>query len=230
MWFYKFIFSKKKVISEQADIGLAFDGDGDRMIMIDHLGNIVCGDKIIYIIAKYFKNIGILKGGVVFTYMSNKGLIFSLKKLNIPFKISKVGDRCILKKLQKNKWNLGAESSGHIILLDKSFCSDGIISSLEIISIMIINKLSLHSLSSEVNLFPQVILNFSCEKYFMFIKHKKYKYIINKSKKLLGNDGRIIIRKSGTEPIFRILIESKFINIVQTLSKKISNFINGLNM
>jgi len=214
---------KKLVILNKADIGLAFDGDGDRVIMVDHLGNEVNGDQIIYIIAKQYLENNQLNGGVVGTIMSNMGLILSLKKIGIPFFATKIGDRAIYKKIKQKNWILGAEQSGHVILLDKHSTGDGIIASLQILSSMIQNNASLYCLSNQVTLFPQILLNISLKKNQDFKKNVKFQSILEESKNILGKNGRIFIRKSGTEPYLRIMIEDKDYNKIKKIAYKISN-------
>ncbi|QCI22236.1 phosphoglucosamine mutase [Buchnera aphidicola] len=197
------------VISEKADIGLAFDGDGDRVIMVDHLGNRINGDQIIYIIAKeYFKKKQ-LNRGVIGTLMTNMGIVLGLKKLDIPFYATQIGDRHVYKKIQEKKWLLGAEQSGHIILSDKHSTGDGIIASLQVLFIMFCNNISLYDLLNKIKLFPQVLLNVFLKKDINLEKNKKLESILSQYKKILGENGRILIRKSGTEPCIRIMVEGE---------------------
>ncbi|QCI16049.1 phosphoglucosamine mutase [Buchnera aphidicola] len=200
---------KKLVLLEKADIGLAFDGDGDRVIMIDHLGNEINGDQIIYIIAKEYENLNKLKGGVVGTSMTNMGVIIGLKNLGIPFYAAEIGDRNVYKKMIKKKSIIGAEQSGHIILLDKHSTGDGIIASLEILLIMLNNNMSLYYLSNQIKLFPQVVLNVFLKRDTNLEKSSIIKKIIFKSKNILGKNSRILLRKSGTEPYIRIMVEGE---------------------
>lgn len=216
---------KKLVISNKADIGLAFDGDGDRVIMIDHLGNEVNGDQIIYIIAKQYLKNNKLNGGVVGTLMTNMGIILGFKKIGIPFFATQIGDRYIYKKIKEKNWMLGAEQSGHIILLDKHSTGDGIIASLQVLSNMIENNASLYFLSNQVMLFPQILLNVFLKNDQNFEKNVKFKSVLEKSKNILGKTGRIFIRKSGTEPYLRIMIEDQDYNKIKKIANTISNII-----
>lgn len=150
---------QERVLAEGADVGLAFDGDGDRLIMVDHLGEKVDGDQILFIIAREALRQGQLRGGAVGTLMSNMGLELALKQLGIPFERAKVGDRYVLEKLQEKGWRLGAENSGHIILLDKTTTGDGIVAGLQVLSAMVRNNMSLHDLCSGMKLLPQVLVN-----------------------------------------------------------------------
>ncbi|XBC38539.1 MAG: phosphoglucosamine mutase [Buchnera aphidicola (Melaphis rhois)] len=213
---------KKIVLSEQADVGLAFDGDGDRVIMIDHLGNKVNGDQILYILAKFRYTYNMIKKeSVVVTDMSNNGLLISLKKLNIPFVKVNVGDKNIINKLKENKWNLGAESSGHVIILDKSHICDGIITSLQVIKVMLQTRMSLFQLCSELTLHPQSVVNIAFNKKNDFIKRKKIELVLSRYKSILGQFGRILLRKSGTELYFRVMIEDKSKSIVSFISNQL---------
>jgi len=150
---------QQRVLAEKADIGLAYDGDGDRIMMIDHLGEKVDGDQILYIIAREGLRQGQLRGGVVGTLMSNMGLELALKQLGIPFARAKVGDRYVLEKMQEKGWRLGAENSGHVILLDKTTTGDGIVASLQVLTAMVRNHMSLHDLCSGMKMLPQVLVN-----------------------------------------------------------------------
>ncbi|ADP66772.1 phosphoglucosamine mutase [Buchnera aphidicola str. TLW03 (Acyrthosiphon pisum)] len=200
---------KKIVLSESADLGLAFDGDGDRVIMVDHLGNQVDGDQIIYIIAKEYLKENKLKGGVVGTSMTNMGVILGLKKLGIPFCPAQIGDRNVYEKIKEKKWILGAEKSGHIVLLDKHSTGDGIIASLQVLLTMINNHMTLYDLSNQIKLFPQVFLNIFLKQDKDFEKDIKIQNILTQYKNILGQNSRVLVRRSGTEPCIRIMVEGE---------------------
>lgn len=200
---------KKIVLSEKADIGLAFDGDGDRVIMVDHLGNQVDGDQIVYIIAEQYLKTNQLKGGVVGTVMTNMGVILGLKALGIPFYAAQIGDRNVYNKIKEKKWILGGEKSGHIILLDKHSTGDGIIASLQVLLSMINNNMTLYHLSSQIKLFPQVLLNIFLKEDKNLEQNIKIQNIISQYKDILGQNSRILVRKSGTEPCVRIMVEGE---------------------
>ncbi|CAL4326439.1 phosphoglucosamine mutase [Buchnera aphidicola] len=200
---------KELVISKKADIGLAFDGDGDRVIMIDHLGNEIDGDQIIYIIAKEYLRKKQLNGGVVGTLMTNMGVVLSLKKIGIPFCSAQIGDRNIYEKIQEKKWMLGAEKSGHIILSDKHSTGDGIIASLQVLSSMINNNMNLNHLLKEIKLFPQILLNVFFKKDVNLEEEPTIKKILSEYKNILGRNSRVLLRKSGTESCIRIMVEGE---------------------
>ncbi|ARC54811.1 phosphoglucosamine mutase [Candidatus Riesia sp. GBBU] len=200
---------KKTVIEKRADLGFALDGDGDRVILVDHKGNKVDGDKILYIIAyNALKNSGFV-GGVVGTSMSNIGLEISLRKIGIPFVRTKVGDRHIFNKLQEKRWNFGAESSGHIILLDKMNTGDGIIAGLQVLGIIVKENTSLHDLCKDVKLVPQTVLNIEFKDSYKNLIKSKVTTVVKQLRNKFKRKVRIICRKSGTEPLIRIMIEGK---------------------
>ncbi|OQM34271.1 phosphoglucosamine mutase [bacterium endosymbiont of Pedicinus badii] len=215
---------KKKVVLENANLGIAYDGDGDRTIMVDQFGNKVDGDKILYIIAKEKIRKRKLSGGVVGTIMSNMGLECAFKKIGVPFVRSKVGDRYVLEKMQNMGWKFGAENSGHVILLDKTTTGDGIITTLAILSIMIRNEKTLYDLSKEINLFPQVNVNLNFKKNKKILNLKTIKKIKEMIKKKFS-DIRVVVRNSGTEPYIRIMVEGKSKKNTKISSELISKFI-----
>ncbi|AHG60008.1 phosphoglucosamine mutase [Buchnera aphidicola] len=219
---------KKKVLLEKADIGLAFDGDGDRVIMIDHLGHEIDGDQIIYIIAKEYLKNRMLNGGVVGTLMTNMGVVLSLKKLGIPFFAAPIGDSNVYRKIQEKKWILGAEKSGHVILSDKHSTGDGIIASLQVLLSMINNNKTLYQLSKEVKLFPQILLNVFSKKEINLAEDLTIQNILAKSKSILGQNSRILLRKSGTESCIRIMVEGKNFLKVHKLAHDIAKTIELL--
>jgi phosphoglucosamine mutase len=147
------------VLLHKADLGIAFDGDGDRVLMVDHTGTLVDGDELLYIIAKWYSDTQRLTGGVVGTVMSNLGLELAFKELNIPFARTQVGDRYVLEKLQENNWNLGGEGSGHIICLDANTTGDGIMSALRVLACMQSTERSLAELKKGMNKYPQILIN-----------------------------------------------------------------------
>jgi phosphoglucosamine mutase len=214
---------KQRVIAEKADLGFALDGDGDRIIMVDHLGNKVDGDQIIYIIAREALRQGQLKGGVVGTLMSNMGLEVALKQLGIPFARAKVGDRYVLEALVEKGWKLGAENSGHVLLLDKTSTGDGIIAGLQVITAMVRNNMSLADLCSGMKLFPQVLINVRVDQGVDPLKDAKVKQLTLSAEQQLADRGRILLRKSGTEPLIRVMVEGENIDDVNQLAKQIAD-------
>ena len=198
---------QEKVLETKADVGLAYDGDGDRIMMVDHLGNKVDGDQILFIIAREALRSGQLKGGVVGTLMSNMSLEIALKMLGVPFLRANVGDRYVLEKMVEHNWTLGGENSGHIIIADKNTTGDGIIASLAVLSAMVQHRLSLNELASAVKLFPQVLINVRFAGGTNPLESEAVKAVAADVEKRLEGKGRILLRKSGTEPLIRVMVE-----------------------
>ena len=198
---------QEKVLETKADVGLAYDGDGDRIMMVDHLGNKVDGDQILFIIAREALRSGQLKGGVVGTLMSNMSLEIALKMLGVPFVRANVGDRYVLEKMVEHGWTLGGENSGHIIIADKNTTGDGIIASLAVLSAMVRHRLSLNELASAVKLFPQVLINVRFAGGANPLESEAVKAVAADVEKRLEGKGRILLRKSGTEPLIRVMVE-----------------------
>ena len=198
---------QEKVLETKADVGLAYDGDGDRIMMVDHLGNKVDGDQILFIIAREALRSGQLKGGVVGTLMSNMSLEIALKMLGVPFVRANVGDRYVLEKMVEHGWTLGGENSGHIIIADKNTTGDGIIASLAVLSAMVQHRLSLNELASAVKLFPQVLINVRFAGGDSPLESEAVKAVAADVEKRLEGKGRILLRKSGTEPLIRVMVE-----------------------
>ncbi|WP_392566124.1 phosphoglucosamine mutase [Utexia brackfieldae] len=220
---------KARVLAESADIGFALDGDGDRIIMIDHLGNKVDGDQIIYIIAREALRQGQLKGGVVGTLMSNMGLEVALKQLGIPFGRAKVGDRYVLEMLVEKEWKLGAENSGHVLLLDKTTTGDGIIAGLQILCAMIRNNMSLVDLCSGMKLFPQTLINLRFNHTADPLEHPAVKQVTADIEQALAGRGRVLLRKSGTEPLIRVMVEGENIDEVQAFAEQLVAVIKNID-
>ena len=216
-----------KVLETQADIGLAYDGDGDRIMMVDHLGNKVDGDQILFIIAREMLYSGKLSGGVVGTLMSNMRLELALKELNIPFVRAKVGDRYVLEKMQENNWLLGGENSGHIILADKNTTGDGIIASLAVLTAMVQHKLSLNELVKGVQLFPQVLINVRFAGGSNPLESDAVKSIAAEVEQRLAGTGRILLRKSGTEPLIRVMVECEDAQLAQQCAEQIAEAVKA---
>ena len=214
---------QERVLAEGADVGLAFDGDGDRLIMVDHLGEKVDGDQILFIIAREALRQGQLRGGAVGTLMSNMGLELALKQLGIPFERAKVGDRYVLEKLQEKGWRLGAENSGHIILLDKTTTGDGIVAGLQVLSAMVRNNMSLHDLCSGMKLLPQVLVNVRFAGQHDPLASEEVTRVAQEVEKELNGKGRVLLRKSGTEPLIRVMVEGEDEAQVTAMANRIAD-------
>ncbi|ATG89287.1 phosphoglucosamine mutase [Methylomonas koyamae] len=196
-----------KVLEYRADLGIALDGDGDRVIMIDHKGEIVDGDELIYIIAKSRLDEGKLLGPVVGTLMSNLGMEHALNALNLQLLRAKVGDRYVMEMLTENKGMLGGEGSGHIICLDKTTTGDGIVAALQVLAEMQRTGKSLRDLKSGMKKYPQVLVNVRTEKKVKIEEIDSIKKAVEAVEKKLGDKGRVLLRSSGTEPLIRVMVE-----------------------
>ncbi|MCG7497558.1 phosphoglucosamine mutase [Vibrio sp. Of7-15] len=204
-----------KVIEEKADFGIAFDGDGDRVIMVDELGNKVDGDQIAYIIARDALRRGELKGGVVGTLMTNMGMEVALKNLGIPFVRSAVGDRYVMEKLIENNWLIGAENSGHVILLDKVTTGDAIVAGLQVIASIVDSGMSLKELCDGMTMFPQVLENVRFSGDSNPLESEAVIAAQAAVEAKLAGNGRVLLRKSGTEPLLRVMVEGENAEEVQ---------------
>ena len=218
---------QEKVLETKADVGLAYDGDGDRIMMVDHLGNKVDGDQILFIIAREALRSGQLKGGVVGTLMSNMSLEIALKMLGVPFVRANVGDRYVLEKMVEHGWTLGGENSGHIIIADKNTTGDGIIASLAVLSAMVRHRLSLNELASAVKLFPQVLINVRFAGGANPLESEAVKAVAADVEKRLEGKGRILLRKSGTEPLIRVMVECEDGALAKQCAEEIAEAVNA---
>ncbi|NVK54454.1 MAG: phosphoglucosamine mutase [Alteromonadaceae bacterium] len=197
------------VLEHEADLGFALDGDGDRIMMVDHLGNVIDGDQVLFIIARDALKAGRLKGGVVGTLMSNLGLEVALNNLGIPFLRSKVGDRYVMELLQQKGWSIGGENSGHVLNLNLASTGDGIVAGLQVISAMLHADMSLNELASGFEKFPQTLINVRyTESDFNPLESDAVLTAKAEAEKALGKKGRVLLRKSGTEPLIRVMVES----------------------
>ncbi|PKM11626.1 MAG: phosphoglucosamine mutase [Gammaproteobacteria bacterium HGW-Gammaproteobacteria-3] len=197
----------EKVLAYRADFGVALDGDGDRLIMVDHKGEIVDGDELIYIIAKSRQSTGNLVGPVVGTLMTNLGMEHALKNSGIAFHRAKVGDRYVMELLEAKKGILGGENSGHIICLDRTTTGDGIVSALQIMAEIKNTGKSLHELKSGMQKYPQVLINVKTFKKINPDSDEGLQKAVKEVEKRLGNNGRVLLRASGTEPLIRVMVE-----------------------
>lgn len=200
---------QQAVLQHGADIGIALDGDGDRVVLVNSAGELVNGDQILYIIAKNRHEKGLLKGGVVGTLMSNFGLEKAMETLGIPFARSNVGDRYVLDVLKEKKWKIGGECSGHIVCLDKTTTGDGIVAALQVLTIMIQQSKTLQQLCEGITLLPQSLVNVKTLKAYDLAKNSQVTDVVSKFNKALHGEGRVLLRASGTEPLLRIMIEGQ---------------------
>lgn len=209
-----------------ADIGLAFDGDGDRLIAVDENGQIVDGDQIMYICAKYLKEQGRLKHQtVVSTVMSNLGFYKALEVQEIKSVKTSVGDRYVVEEMKKNGFNLGGEQSGHIIFLDYNTTGDGLLTGLQLVNIMKHTKKTLSQLASEMKKFPQLLVNLKVQDKTKVLESEKVHTVIQEVEAEMNGDGRILVRPSGTEPLVRVMAEATSAELCQQYADRIASVI-----
>jgi phosphoglucosamine mutase len=213
----------KAVLDNQADLGIALDGDGDRLIMVDHKGEVVDGDELIYIIAKSRLQSGRLQGPVVGTLMTNLGVEHALDKLDVKLLRARVGDRYVMEMLLENKGVLGGEGSGHIICLDRTTTGDGIIAALQIMAEMHGSGRSLHELKADVQKYPQVLVNVRTSKKINPDRDESLQQAVKAAEKKLGREGRVLLRASGTEPLIRVMVEGVHEEIVSALARQLAD-------
>ena len=199
----------KTVLEHQADLGIALDGDGDRLIMVDHKGEIVDGDELIYIIAKAKQEMGELQGPVVGTLMTNLGMEHALQRIGVHLMRANVGDRYVMQLLEENNGILGGENSGHIICLDKTTTGDGIVSALQVMAEMQRSGKNLHDLKSGMTKYPQILVNVKTKQKMNPAHHEGIQGEVRNVEQKLGNQGRVLLRSSGTEPLIRVMVEGQ---------------------
>lgn len=219
---------QKKVLQENADIGIAFDGDGDRVLMVDDSGEVVDGDELLFIMAMNNKQENKLTGGVVGTIMTNFGFEQAMKQQGIEFVRTAVGDRYVMEELKKLGWKLGGESSGHIVNLDLTTTGDGIVSALQVLEVMNKTGKSLRELRSGIVKTPQVLINVTVEKP-IDLATKPVQSAVKSVEKKLGGSGRVLIRASGTEPVIRVMVEGEDSQQVSSLAQDLAEVIRGIS-
>ncbi len=213
---------RSTVLENQADIGIAFDGDGDRLLMMDSEGRLIDGDQILYIIAKSKLKDRSMAGGVVGTLMTNLGLEHAFEKADIPFDRANVGDRYVLEKLVEHDWYLGGEASGHIICLDKTTTGDGIIAALQVLHGLVVNNNSLVDACGDMNLYPQTMINVPMSKKIDLQSQPVIRDAVKAAELELGDRGRVLLRASGTEPLIRVMVEGQDGILVDKLANELA--------
>jgi phosphoglucosamine mutase len=193
----------------RANVGIALDGDGDRLVMVDHLGRIVDGDQLLYVIARALKQAGTLRGPVVGTVMSNFGLEVGLRASGIEFRRASVGDRYVLAMLRELQGMLGGETSGHILCLDKTTTGDGLVCALQVLAVMQQNGRPLAELASGMQKYPQVLLNVKVARRFDPAAVPAVQEVMARIERTMGGEGRVVLRPSGTEPVIRVMVEGR---------------------
>ena len=197
------------VLLERADVGIALDGDGDRLIMVDHRGEIVDGDEILYVLARARREAGTLVGGVVGTLMTNLALEHAFEGMGVPFRRAGVGDRFVLELLKEEGWQLGGENSGHIICLDRVTTGDGIVAALAVLAVMKESGDSLSRLRADMQLYPQVLVNVPIKERVDLSGNVAIAAAVRDAETRLAGSGRVLLRPSGTEPLVRVMVEGK---------------------
>lgn len=214
----------KAVTTNKADLGIAVDGDADRIMFVDSEGEIVDGDEILFLMAREAKQSG-YQGGVVGTLMSNLGLELALKELDIPFVRSNVGDRYVVEKLKESGWRIGGETSGHILNLDYAFTGDAIIAALQILTIVVRSGYSLNELKNGMTKLPQCMLNIRHNDLDSVLRLDILKEAVSRVESALGSNGRLVLRKSGTEPLIRVMIEADDESLALKLANGLADII-----
>ncbi len=198
---------QRKVLESGADLGLALDGDADRLIMVDDQGEVVDGDQLLYVIARDRQRNGALHGGVVGTLMSNYGLELALEQQGIPFARAKVGDRYVMEQLDSRGWLLGGESSGHLVCLDRTSTGDGMVAALQVLAALSREGRGLRDAVAEAPLVPQTLINVRGDNRDGFMERPELRQAVSDVEAELGGKGRVLLRPSGTEPLVRVMVE-----------------------
>jgi phosphoglucosamine mutase len=218
---------QKAVLAQQADLGIAFDGDGDRVMMVDGSGQLLDGDQLLYIIAMGLYAKGKLKGGVAGTLMTNLALEHALQKHQIPFGRAKVGDRYVLELLQSKNWKLGGENSGHILTLDKHSSGDAIIAALQVLHSLRESGKTLQQLGADLELYPQVLINVTTKQK-LDLEQNAVQDAVKQAETALNGEGRVLLRASGTEPKIRVMVEGLNQSLVQAQAEALAEVIRQL--
>lgn len=221
---------QKVVVDESCDLGVAFDGDADRVLMVDRYGKVVDGDQLLFVIANSLHKQDRLKGGVVGTQMTNLGMEKALAERDIPFVRAKVGDRYVMQELKERDWVLGGESSGHIICLDKTTTGDGLVSALQVMTQMQFMGKPLDELASKMTMYPQKMINVRLGKEAIAAEVCQINSVVASVKKAeneLAESGRVLLRPSGTEPVIRVMVEGVDAQQVDRCCQQISEVVSA---
>ena len=210
------------VVKHKADLGIALDGDGDRIMMVDAQGRVIDGDEIVFALAHEAMLNGNLDGGVVGTLMSNMGLELALENLGIPFVRAKVGDRHVMEALRDNGWSIGGESSGHVINLRYHSTGDGIIAGVQMLSAMVRKQCKLRELVDGMTKLPQVLINVEYSGDGDPLEADNVRSAVAEVERALSGQGRVLLRKSGTEPVVRVMVEGRVEKVVRTYAQEIA--------
>jgi phosphoglucosamine mutase len=217
---------RAKVLEEKADLGIAVDGDADRLLMVDANGRIYNGDELLYVIVRDRMKVGPVQGAVG-TLMSNLGLEQAFGRMGIGFERAKVGDRYVLERLRERGWLFGGESSGHLLCMDRHSTGDGTISALQVLAAIRREGSSLADLCAELKLYPQTLINVRVERGFDWQKHEGLQRARREVEGELGDAGRILIRPSGTEPLLRVMVEAREEGLAQSMAKRLAESVGA---
>ncbi|MCS6175140.1 phosphoglucosamine mutase [Shewanella baltica] len=217
------------VMVHEADLGIALDGDADRVMFVDHNGHVVDGDELLFILAHAAHSKGEMTGGVVGTLMSNLGLELALKQMDIPFVRAKVGDRYVVEQLKATGWQLGGEGSGHILSLQHASTGDGIVASLQVLKAVLESQKSLSEIKAGMTKLPQLLINVSLATADAdsILATSSVQQAVIKAEEFLGDQGRVLLRKSGTEPLIRVMVESTDNVMTQTQAEYIADAVRA---
>jgi len=216
------------VLEQQADLGIALDGDGDRLIMVDHQGELVDGDELLFIIARAQQRAGIGQTAIVGTLMSNLGMEHALNNYNMDLHRANVGDRYVMEMLKKTGGIVGGESSGHIICLDKTTTGDGIVAALQVLAEMQETNSPLHELRSAVNKYPQRLINVRVADMVDLDNNDVIQAAVADIEAKLGDEGRVLLRASGTEPVIRVMVEGRDATLINQLASDLASVIESV--
>ena len=216
---------KEKVLEVGADLGVALDGDGDRSIMVDHQGNVVDGDEMLFVIACERRRRNIEFGGVVGTKMSNLGMELALAEREVPFARTAVGDRFVLQEMQQREWQLGGESSGHIICHDITTTGDGIVSALQVLTAVVLTGKPLRELRGAMQKFPQTMINVRLGQDPNVSASQSVRDAVSGVEDKLQGRGRVLLRPSGTEPVLRVMVEGEDADLVAQLARELADVV-----
>jgi len=219
---------QQAVLENKADLGLALDGDGDRLIMVDHRGEIVDGDELLFIIARARQRNGSDETNIVGTQMSNLGLEHALAKFDMLLHRAQVGDRYVMEKLKQVGGQIGGEASGHIICLDKTSTGDGIVAALQVLAEIRQTGDNLNALRSIVTKYPQQLINVKINKMVDITGNKEIAAAVATVEQRLGDEGRVLLRPSGTEPVIRVMVEGRDATLTKKLAQQLAEIIKGV--
>lgn len=217
---------QQRVLAEGADLGIAFDGDGDRVLMVDHTGALVDGDELVYLIARSKQAAGEDVGGVVGTLMSNLGMEKAIRALGLDFVRANVGDRHVMAALESRGWSLGGEASGHIVCLEKATTGDAIVAALQVLAAMVTSGRTLAELKVGMSKYPHVLINVRLQKK-IDIEMPALKKAVAMAEAKLKDHGRVLLRASGTEPLIRVMVEGQDGALVQELAEELAEAVRN---